>query len=111
MSFTIIKNLEQLPSYPVLCKLAEQHHVQVTGNEHTGSFSCRGVEGDYAFGDNGIRGKFVSRGVTGEFSFEIGKATVTVIEKPFWLPEILVKQKITEGLETLCKELAQWRAS
>ena len=111
MSFTIIKNLEQLPSYPMLCKLAEQHHVRVTGNEHTGSFSCRGVEGDYAFGEDGIRGKFVSHGVTGEFSFEIGKATVTVIEKPFWLPEMLVKQKITEGLDTLWKELAQWRSS
>jgi hypothetical protein len=111
MSFAIMKNLEQLPSYPMLCKLAEQHHLRVTGNEHTGSFSCRGVEGDYAFGDNGIRGKFVGHGVTGEFSFETGNVTVTVIAKPFWLPEILVKQKITEGLDTLWKELAQLRSS
>jgi hypothetical protein len=107
MSFTIIKNLEQLPSYPVLCRLAEQHHVCVTGDEHSGSFSCRAVEGDYAFGSDGLRGKFTSRGVTGEFSFESGDATVTVITKPFWLPEILVKQMITEGLNTLGKELAQ----
>jgi hypothetical protein len=111
MSFTIIKNLEQLPSYRVLCKLAEQHHVHVTGNEHRGSFSCRGVEGDYAFGEDCIRGKFVSRGVTGEFTFETGNATVTVIAKPFWLPETLVKQKIMDGLDTLWKELAQWRSS
>jgi hypothetical protein len=111
MSFTIIKNLEQLPSYPVLCKLAEQHHVRITGDEHTGSFSCRGVEGDYAFGNNGLRGKFISHGVTGEFSFESGNATVTVIAKPFWLPEILVKQMITEGLDTLGKELAQLRST
>jgi hypothetical protein len=93
MSFTIIKNLEQLPSYPVLCKLAERHHVRVSGNEHTGSFSCHGTAGDYAFGEDGIRGKFVSRGVTGEFSFTIGKATVTVIAKPFWLPENIVKKR------------------
>ena len=111
MSFTIIKNLEQLPSYSVLCKLAEQHHVRVTGNEHTGSFSCRGTEGDYAFGEDGIRGKFVSHGVTGEFSFEIGNAIVTVIKKPFWLPEMVVKQKVAEGLDTLWKELAQWHSS
>ena len=111
MSFTIIKNLEPLPSYPVLCKLAEQHHVCITGDEHAGSFSCRGVEGGYAFGDNGLRGKFISRGVTGEFSFESGNATVTVIEKPFWLPESLVKQMITEGLDTLGKELAQSRSA
>jgi len=58
-----------------------------------------------------MRGKFASRGVTGEFSFEIGKAIVTVNAKPFWLPEILVKQKIMEGLDTLCEELAQLRSS
>src|ERR1039457_6465689 len=99
MSFAIIRNLDQLPSYPMLCKLAEQNHVRVTGNEHTGSFSSRGVEGDYEFGENRIRGTFAGHSVTGQFSLETGKATVTVIKKPFWLPEMLVKQKITEGLD------------
>jgi hypothetical protein len=106
MSFTITRNLEQLPSYPMLCKLAEQNHVRVTGNERTGSFSCRDVEGDYEFGEDGIHGTFAGHGVTGEFSFEIGKAAVTVTDKPFWLPEMLLKQKITEGLDTFCNELA-----
>lgn len=90
----------------MLCKLAEQNHVCVTGNEHAGSFSGRGVDGDYEFGEDGIHGKFAAHGVTGEFSFEIGKATVTVIKKPFWLPEMLLKQKITEGLDALSNELA-----
>ena len=90
----------------MLCKLAEINQVRVTGNEHAGSFSCCGVEGDYEFGEDGIRGKFTGHGVTGRFSFEIGKATVTVIEKPFWLPEMLLRQKITEGLDALWKELA-----
>ena len=58
-----------------------------------------------------MRGKFAGGGVTGEFSFEIGKAIVTVITKPFWLPEMLVKQKIMEGLDTLWEELAQLRSS
>jgi hypothetical protein len=111
MSFTIIKNLEQLPSYSMLCKLAEQHHVRVTGNERTGSFSCRGVEGDYVIGDNRICGKFVSHGVAGQFSFEIGRAIVTVIEKPFWLPQLLVTQKITDGLDIIQTKLAQLRPS
>ena len=111
MSFTIIRNLDPLPSYPILCKLAEQHRVHVTGNERTGSFSCRGVEGDYEFDGAGLRGKFAARGVSGQFSLETGQATVTVINKPFWLPEILVKQKITAGLDTLWNELAQWRSS
>ena len=90
----------------MLCKLAEQNHVCLTGNERTGSFSCRGVEGDYEFGEDCIRGTFAGHGAKGEFSFEIGKAAVTITDKPFWLPEMLLKQKIAEGLDTLCNELA-----
>ena len=44
--------------------------------------------------------------VTGEFFFAIGQAAVTIIDKPFWLPEMLLKQKILEGLDTLCNKLA-----
>ena len=111
MSFTIARNLEQLPSYPMLCKLAEQYHVSVTGNEQSGSFSRRRVEGDYKFGADGLHGKFTAHGVTGVFSFEIGKATVTSIDKPFWLPEMFLKRRITEGLDTLWHELAPSRRS
>ena len=106
MPFTITRELERLPSYPILCKLAEQNHIRVTGNEHAGSFSYRGVEGDYEFGEAGLQGKFAGHGVTGDFSFEIGKAAVMVTGKPFWLPEMLLKQKITKGLDALCIELA-----
>jgi hypothetical protein len=106
MSFTIVRNLEQLPSYPVLCKLAEQHNVIVTGDERRGSFSWRGVEGNYEFGEAGIQGKFAGRGVAGEFSFEPGKATVTVVKKPFWLPALRLKKEITQGLDTFGRELA-----
>ena len=106
MSFTITKNLEQLPSYPILCKLAEQNEIHVTGNERTGSFSSSGVEGNYEFGEQRIRGTFAGHGVKGEFSFEIGTADVTITDKPFWLPEVILKRKITEGLDKLCDELA-----
>jgi len=105
MSFTITRNLERLPSYSTLCKLAEQKHVHVTGNEFAGSFSCRGLEGEYKFGEDGIYGNLAGHGVTGEFSFEIGKAALTITDKPFWLPEMLLKQKITEGLDAFCTEL------
>ena len=90
----------------MLCKLADQNHVRITGNERTGSFSCRDVEGDYEFGEEGIHGKFTGHGVTGEFSFQIGRAVVTITDKPFWMPEMLLKQQITEGLDSLCNELA-----
>lgn len=103
--FTISKKLEKLPGYPKLCKLAKQNHVRVTGDERTGSFSCRGVEGDYEFGEDGIHGKFAGHGVTGEFSFETGNAAFTITDKPFWLPEMLLKEKLTEGLDRICKEL------
>ena len=58
MSFTITRNLERVVSYSMLCKLAEQKHVHITGNEFTGSFSCRGVEGNYEWGEYGIQGSF-----------------------------------------------------
>src|ERR1035437_5483689 len=106
MSFTITRNIEQLPSYSMLCKLAEQNSVRVTGDERTGSFLGHGMEGDYEVGEEGIHGKFAGHGVTGAFSFEIGKAAVTITDKPFWMPETLLKQKITEGLDTLWNELA-----
>ena len=108
MLFAIVRNLEQPPGYQILCKLAEQNHVQITGNEHTGSFSGPVVKGDYEFGKEGLHGTFAAYGVAGEFSFETGKVTVTVIEKPFWLPEALLKQKITEGLDEFCDKRAQW---
>jgi hypothetical protein len=95
----------------MLCKLAEQYNVHVTGNERTGSFSGRGVEGDYEFGEECIHGTFSGHGLTGEFSFEIGKAAVTIAERPFWLPKMVLRQKITEGLDTLCTELAARQSS
>ena len=110
MSFTVIRDLEQFPSYPMLCKLAERNHVRVTGDEHGGSFSSGGVDGAYQFREDGLYGRFSGHGVAGEFSFEIGKVAVTVIEKPFWLPEMLLRQKITEGLDALRNELASWQS-
>ena len=95
----------------MLCKLAEQNHVHVTGNESAGSFSRRGVEGEYKFGAAGIYSQFDAYGVTGDVFFEIGKATVIITHKPFWLPEMLLKQKITERLDTFCTELASRQSS
>jgi hypothetical protein len=107
MAFTITKILEPLPSFPALCKLADQHSVIINGDECSGSFALRGVEGNYKFGSDGIQGTFFGHGVTGAFSIAVGEVAVTVTEKPLWLPETLLKHKITEGLGKLCDELAQ----
>ena len=85
--------------------LAEQNHIRVIGSERQGSFCSRKVEGDYEFGENGIRGSFAAHGVTGEFTFETDTAAFTITNKPFWLPETLLKRKITEGLDRFCSEL------
>jgi len=109
MLFTITRKLDQLPSYPILCKLAEQSKVSVIGNEHTGSFSSSGVEGTYEFSEQDIRGTFAGHGVKGEFSIEQGNAAITITEKPFWLPETLLKQKIADGLNKLCEKMVGLR--
>ena len=104
MPFTITSKLEQVPSYPWLCELAHHNQVQVTGDERRGSFSSRDVGGDYAFEGAGLRGSFSGRGMVGEFSFSPGLAVVTILSKPFWLPETLLKQKIAAGLVALDKK-------
>lgn len=105
MPFTLTRKIAQPPSYAVLKKLAEHKNVILTGSERAGTFLARGIEGDYDFGDAGLRGKFAGHGVTGGFSFAGGEVAVTVTDKPFWLPEKLLHQKITEGLEAFCTEL------
>ena len=89
----------------MLCKLAEQNSVTVVGNEHAGRFQGQGGSGDYEIGADYVRGTFSAYGVGGTFECVPGQATVTVTDKPFWLPEALLKQKLTEGLERFCNEL------
>ncbi len=94
----------------MLRELAERHRVRVTGDERAGSFAAGDVEGEYEFGEDGLRGRFASRRVKGEFSIKMGKATVTVIERPFWLLEALLRRKIAEGMDAFLNELASCRA-
>ena len=87
--------------------MAEQNQVRVAANERTGSLSGDGIEGDCKFGDDGIHGKFAGHRITGAFSFEIGTGAVTITDKPFWLPELLLKRKVTEGLDTATAQKPQ----
>jgi hypothetical protein len=104
MAFTINHPLERLPTFPLLCRLAEKHNVLLTGGDRAGSFARDGVAGNYEFGEAGVWGNFAAHGVKGNFALGTGQATITIEDKPFWLPETLLKQKITEGLESLLKE-------
>ena len=88
----------------MLRKLAEQNQVKITGNKNAGSFSSRVAEGDYKFDEGGLHGKISGRGIAGRFSFKSGRAVITITDKPFWLPETLLKRKIAEGLDAFCND-------
>lgn len=111
MPFTVTQPLERLPTFPELQALAGQHDVQINGNELTGDFCHPDLEqpkvkGSYAFEPNGdIRGNFASRvmgKLTGTFVLTTGKAEITVAERPFLLPESILKSKLTEALKGFC---------
>jgi hypothetical protein len=105
MLITITRSLDRVPNYPTLLHLAAHNKVQLAGNEHGGSFSWSGGKGQYELGEGRVQGKLEAHGVSGEFLLEAGKATVTVTTKPFWMPETLLRSKLTEGLESLCTRL------
>jgi|ERR1035437_23539 hypothetical protein len=111
MPFTITHPLGKPPTFPELQVLARQHQVQINGNEQAGDFCHPNseqpkVKGSYALEQNGdIRGDFTSNiigKITGRFWFTTGKAEVTITEKPFLLPEAVLKSKLSDALQEFC---------
>ena len=111
MPFTITQPLERPPTFPELQALAGQHDVHISGTELAGDF-CHPdpkqpkVQGDYTFEPNGdVRGNFsghVFGKLAGSFAFTTGKAEVTIAERPFLLPEAVLRTKISEALKEFC---------
>jgi hypothetical protein len=111
MPFTVTQPLGRPPTFPELQELARQHDVQIHGNELAGGFHHPNQEqpkvtGNYAFELNGnIRGDFTSHvlgKLTGTFVFTTGKAEITINEKPFLIPEAMLKSKLAEALKEFC---------
>jgi hypothetical protein len=111
MPFTITQPLGRLPTFPELQALAAQHDVQIHGNEQAGDFCHPNpeqpkVKGNYAFELNGdLRGDFAGHVVgklAGTFVFTAGKAEITVTERPFLLPESVLKSTLSEALKEFC---------
>jgi hypothetical protein len=106
MSFTITHPLGRPPTFPELQELARQHDVQINGGDQAGGFRHPQAEGNYAFEQNGnIRGDFTSRVIgklSGTFVFAAGKAEVTITEKPFFVPDAVLKSKLSQELEAFC---------
>jgi hypothetical protein len=115
MPFTITQPLGRLPTFPELQALARQHDVCIIGNEQAGDFCHPDLEqpkvkGNYAFEpDADICGDFSSHIIgklNGKFVFTAGKAEVTITEKPFLIPEVVLKTKISEALKDFCTKFS-----
>lgn len=111
MPFTVTQPLGRTPTFSELQALAGQHDVRISGDELAGVFHHPNpeqpkVKGNYAFEpDGGIRGDFTSQfmgQLAGTFVFETGKAEVTITEKPFLIPEAMLKSKLSEELQKFC---------
>ena len=115
MPFTVTQPLGRTPTFPELQALAGQHDVQINGNELAGGFCHPGpeqpkVKGNYTIEQNGdVRGDFTSQvlgKLAGTFVFGTGKAGVTITEKPFLIPEALLKSKLSEELKKFCDKFS-----
>ena len=111
MPFTVTQSLARIPTFPELQALAGQFDVHIIGNELAGEFCHPDPEepkakGNYAFEPNGdIRGNFTGNvlgKLAGSFVFTAGKAEVTITEKPFLLPEAVLRSKLSEALKEFC---------
>jgi hypothetical protein len=114
MSFTITELLERPPKFIEMQMLAGQHDVQIQGNEQSGDFCHPNSEqpkiiGHYAFGPNGdMRGDFnanIMGKLAGSFVLAAGKIEVTINEKPFLLPEAVLKSTLSTALKEFCAKL------
>jgi hypothetical protein len=114
MSFTITEPLGRQPTFAQIQMLASQHDVHIRGNGVTGDFGHPNFEepkvtGNYAFGPNGdMRGDFnahIMGKLAGQFAITAGKIEVTIAEKPFLLPEGILKSKLASALKEFSAKL------
>jgi hypothetical protein len=111
MPFTVSHPLGRPPTFPELQELARQHDVRINGNESAGDFCHPGqeeprVKGNYVVEPNGgLRGDFTSHvlgTLAGTFVVKAGAAEITVITRPFLLPEAVLKSKLSAALREFC---------
>ena len=111
MPLTITQQLGRPPTFHELQELAGEHNVQINGNERAGSFCHPNpeqpkVKGNYTIEPTGdIRGDFTSQVIgklAGTFAFTTGNAEITIIEKPFLLPEAVLKSTLSVVLKDFC---------
>ena len=103
--------LGRCPTFAELQALAEQHAIRIHGNELAGDFCHPNPEqpkvtGHYAFEPNGdVHGDFtghVMGKLAGSFALTAGKAELTITERPFLLPEAVLKSTLSAVLKDFC---------
>jgi len=111
MPFTVTQPLGRLPTFAELQELAGQHGVHIAGNEQAGSFCYPdpqqpSVKGNYTFESDGdFHGSFAGQmagKLAGSFAVTTGRAEITITEKPFLMPEAILKSKLSEALKVFC---------
>ena len=95
----------RLPNLPQLEPVAARLGVTFHGDPMQGTYRGPGVDGDYRFQPERITGTFAGYGVRGDFSWESTHLTITVSEKPFFIPESLIRARVAAGFDELCREL------
>jgi hypothetical protein len=114
MALTVTQPMERAPTFAEIQMLAGQHDVQIHGNELAGDFCHPNsgqpkVAGRYNIGSNGdIRGDFNANAIgklTGHFALTAGKIEVTITEKPFLLPEAMLKSALSAALKEFSTKL------
>jgi|SRR5579859_1153469 len=115
MPITITQQLVRPPTFAELQALAGQHDVRINGNELAGDFCHPNLEqtkvtGHYAFEPNGdLRGDFtghVMGKLAGRFALTAGNAEIIITEKPFLLPEAILKSALSAALRDFCAKFA-----
>jgi hypothetical protein len=111
MAITVTHPLGRPPTFPELQALAGRHEVQINGNAQAGGFwhpdpDQPKVKGNYSFAPNGdLHGDFSScvlGKLAGVFVFITGKAEITITEKPFLVPEAVLRSKLSGALKDFC---------
>lgn len=113
MSLTITEPLERIPTFSELQALARQHHIQINGDHLTGEFfhpdaQQPKVTGHYTV-ESGICGDFTAHAmgtVAGTFALAAGKAEITITDKPFLVPDALLKSTLSKALKDFCSQFS-----
>jgi hypothetical protein len=113
MPITVTHELGRRPTFAELQALAGQHDVGIDGDEQAGDFrhphsNQPRITGHYTVDTDGnTRGDFtgnVMGRVAGNFALTMGKAEVTITEKPFLLPEAILENALMKALKNFCAE-------